>query len=313
MRILVTGSSGFIGTALMSALAANTRLHVRVAARRAGLVLPAGIELARIEAIGPDTRWNEALAGIEVVIHLAARAHVLDEALPDALAEYRRVNTAGTLALARQAAATGVRRFIFLSTVKVNGESTLPGHPFTVADTPAPVDPYAISKREAEDGLRAIAAGTGMEAVIIRPPLVYGPGVKGNFARLIAAIGQGRWLPLGAIDNRRSLVSVDNLVDLLLKCINHTAAADQTLLVSDGEDLSTPALIRCLSTAMGRPAHLLPMPVTLLKAGAVLTGRRAMMTRLIDSLQVDISATRRLLDWMPPLSIDEGMRRIFRN
>jgi UDP-glucose 4-epimerase len=227
------------------------------------------------------------------------------DAAADPLAEFRRVNTQGTLNLARQAAAAGTRRFIFLSSVKVNGEAGS----FTESDPAAPADPYGVSKHEAEQGLRAISAGSAMDVVIIRPPLVYGPGVQANFRTLIRGIALGIPLPLARVENRRSLVGLDNLVDMIVTCIDHPAAANETFLVSDGEDLSTPELIRRLARAMGKPAHLIPVPTVLLTTGARLLGKRAVAQRLLGSLRVDISKARRLLGWSPPLSVDEELER----
>lgn len=226
------------------------------------------------------------------------------------LVEFQRVNVEGTLNLAKQAAETGVRRFVFVSSVKVNGEGTAAGHPFTASDTAAPQDPYGISKMEAEQGLCQIAADTGMEVVIVRPPLIYGPGVKANFASLMRAVQRGIPLPLASVThNRRSFVALDNLVDLLITCIDHPAAANQTFLVSDGEDLSTADLLRRLGQAMEKPARLIPVPPSLLQVGANLLGKGDMAQRLLGNLQVDISHTRNTLNWHPPISVDEGLRR----
>jgi UDP-glucose 4-epimerase len=227
----------------------------------------------------------------------------------DPLEEFRRVNVQGTLNLARQAAAAGVRRFVFVSSIKVNGEATQLGQPFTADDAPAPLDAYGVSKMEAERGLREIARQTGMEVVIIRPPLVYGPGVKANFAAMMRWLKRGVPLPLGAIHNQRSLVSLDNLVDLLVTCITHPAAANQTFLVSDGADVSTTELLRRMGQALGRPARLMPVPVSWLKLAAAMVGKQDVAQRLCGSLQVDIEKTRRLLGWTPPLSLDQGLKR----
>ena len=232
----------------------------------------------------------------------------MQEVSTDPLTEFRRVNVQGTRHLAQQAAAAGVRRFVFISSIKVNGEATLPGKAFLADDVPAPLDPYGVSKMEAEQGLRDIAAQTGMEVVIVRPPLVYGPGVKANFQAMMRWLTRGVPLPLGAIDNRRSLVALGNLVDLIVTCIHHPAAANQTFLVSDGEDLSTTQLLRRMGQALGMPARLMPVPTSLLKLGASLVGRPAVAQRLCGSLQVDISKTRQLLGWTPPLSVDEGLK-----
>jgi nucleoside-diphosphate-sugar epimerase len=244
------------------------------------------------------------------VLHLAARVHVMNDTSADPLQAFREANTQATLRLGRQAAAMGVRRFVFVSSIKVNGEATRQGRPFTANDAAAPEDPYGMSKAEAEAGLRQIATETGMEIAIVRPPLVYGPGVKANFAALIHALRRGLPLPLGSVtNNRRSLVALDNLVDLLLTCIDHPAAANQTFLVSDGEDLSTTGLLQRLGLAMGRPARLIPVPPALLRLGATLIGKGDVAQRLLGNLQVDIAHTRHTLGWAPPVSVDEGLRR----
>jgi UDP-glucose 4-epimerase len=256
----------------------------------------------------PATDWSVALGGILVVVHCAARVHVMADTAANPLEEFRRVNVQGTLNLARQAAAAGVRRFVIVSSIGVNGAETFQ-RPFTAHDEAAPHSPYAASKYEAELGLQALAAETGLEVVIIRPPLVYGPGAPGNFGSLMRWLKRGVPLPLGAIHNQRSLVALDNLVDLLVTCITHPAAANQTFLVSDGEDVSTTELLRRMGEAMGRPARLLPVPVSLLKLAAIVVGKPDVAQRLCGSLQVDISKTRQLLSWTPPLSLDEGLRR----
>ncbi|MFT3717978.1 NAD-dependent epimerase/dehydratase family protein [Pseudorhodoferax sp.] len=308
--IVLTGGSGFVGRAVVQALARRgSALRLAGRAAAAPVPLPPHVQTVAVAPLGPQADWSAALRGASAVLHLAARAHVLRDPAADPLAAYRAVNTAGTLRLAEQAAAAGVRRFVFASTVKVHGESTPADRPFTEDMAPAPQDPYALSKWEAEQGLAAIAARTGMEVVVVRPPLVYGPGVRANFAALVRAVARGWPLPLGAIDNRRSLVGLDNLVDLLLLCLEHPAAAQQTFLASDGEDLSTPALLRRLAAAMGRPARLLPVPPALLRAGAGLLGRGAAVERLCGSLRVDIAKARRVLGWAPPLGVDEGLRR----
>jgi UDP-glucose 4-epimerase len=259
--------------------------------------------------LAPSTDWSTALNGVSVVVHCAARVHVMRDTSVDPLEEFRRVNVQGTLNLARQAAAAGVRRFVFVSSIKVNGEATQPGCPFTADDILAPLDPYGVSKMEAEQALREIVRQTGMEVVIIRPPLVYGPGVKANFAAMMRWLQRGVPLPLGAIHNQRSLVALDNLVDLIMTCIKHPAAANQTFLVSDGEDASTTELLRRMGQAMGHPARLLPVPASWLKLAAGLIDKRDVAQRLCGSLQVDISKTRELLGWVPPVSLDEGLRR----
>jgi nucleoside-diphosphate-sugar epimerase len=231
------------------------------------------------------------------------------DTVADSLAAFRVVNVEGTLRLARQAAAIGIKRFVFVSSVKVNGEETQPGRVFTESDASDPQDAYGISKYEAELGLRALAAQTGMEVVIIRPPLVYGFDAPGNFGALKRVVKRGWPLPLGAIHNQRSLVALDNLVDFIVICISHPMAANQTFLVSDGHDLSTTELVRGLARAAGVPARLLPVPVWALRAGATLLGKGNAMQRLCGNLQVDISKARRLLGWVPPVSVDDGLRQ----
>jgi nucleoside-diphosphate-sugar epimerase len=228
----------------------------------------------------------------------------------DPLVEFRAVNVEGTLNLARQSAAAGVKRFVFISSVKVNGESTQPGYAFTEADLPNPQDAYGQSKLEAEQGLRQIAIDTGMEVVIIRPPLVYGPGVKANFAALMRVVQRGWLLPLGAVHNRRSLVALDNLVHVIVTCLTHPKAANQTFLVSDGHDLSTAELVSGMAQAAGVSARLLPVPVWVLQAGAAMLGKKAPMQRLCGNLQVDISKARTLLGWVPPISVAQGLHRV---
>jgi nucleoside-diphosphate-sugar epimerase len=308
VKALVTGATGFVGQALVRQMVADGRFAVRAAVRRETGVLPAGVECVvtgDLSDLNGEVTWQAALSGVDAVVHLAARVHVMRESASDPLTEFRRVNVAPSLELARRAAEAGVRRFVYLSSVKVNGESGT----YTESDAPAPEDAYGVSKHEAEVGLRRIADETGLEVVIIRPPLVYGPGVRANFRALMHAVARGIPLPLGAIDNRRSLVASDNLADFILTCVNHSSARNQTFLVSDGEDLSTTNLIRRLAGAMGRPARLLPVPASLLMMAATLAGQRDAAKRLIGSLQVDISRARRLLNWTPPISVDEGLRR----
>jgi nucleoside-diphosphate-sugar epimerase len=306
-RMLVTGANGFVGRALCTE--AVTRSWSVRGVTRVRCDLPNMVESLAVGGIDGDTNWRDAVVGCDVVIHLAARVHVMQEATANPLEEFRRVNVQGTLNLARQAAAAGVSRFVFVSSIKVNGEATQLGHPFAADDAPAPLDAYGVSKREAEQGLREIAAQTGMEVVIIRPPLVYGPGVKANFAAMMRWLKRGVPLPLGAIHNQRSLVAQGNLVDLIVVCLTHPDAANQTFLVSDGEDVSTTELLRRMGQAMGRPARLIPVPARWLKLAAALVGKQDVAQRLCGSLQVDIEKTRRLLGWTPPLSLDEGLRR----
>lgn len=308
MRILLTGATGFIGQSLLYELLG--RGHKVVAVTRQPVAgLAAADRCFPITNINANNDWLPALNGVEAIIHTAARVHVMNDRVADPLAAFRRVNVEGTLNLARQAAATGVRRFIFTSSIKVNGEGTPFGVPYLADGQPAPVDPYGISKMEAEQGLHILSAETGMEVVIIRPVLVYGPGVKANFLSMMRWLHKGVPLPFGAIHNRRSLVALDNLVDLIVTCIEHHAAANQTFLVSDGEDLSTSELLRRMGAVLGRPARLLPVPSWLLQVGAAALGKQALSQRLCGSLQVDIGKTRELLGWTPPLSIDEALRK----
>ncbi len=306
-KILVTGGTGFVGGALLKRLVTRPDLQVLAWIRRVDSILPVGVvpvpvSLNRTFAAGTQ------IEGVDTVIHCAARVHVMTDKAADPLAEFRKVNVEGTLALARSAVASGARRFIFISSIKVNGESTTPGRPFTADDTPQPADPYALTKLEAEIGLRALADETGLQVVIIRTPLVYGPGVKGNFLEMMRWLAAGIPLPLGAVDNQRSLVALDNLVDLIVTCIDHPAAANEVLLAGDGEDLSTSDLLRRLASALGKPVRLLPVPLAVLERGAGLLGKRAAFARLCGSLQVDIGKTRRLLGWCPPVGVDEALR-----
>ena len=306
LNVLVTGVNGFVGRTLRDKVAHSSKFEVAGAVRS-----EAQADDFAVGNLDDQTNWQQPLNGRDVVIHTAARAHVMKDEVPDPLAEYRKVNVDGTLNLARQAAEAGVRRFIFISSIKVNGEQTPLNKPFTAEDTPAPEDAYGISKMEAEQGLHALAAETGMEVVIIRPPLVYGPGVKGNFVSMIKLVEKGLPLPLGAIHNKRSLVALDNLVDLIITCIDHPAAANQVFLAGDGEDLSTTELLQGVAKAMGKPSRLVPVPAGLLMFGATVLGKKAMAQRRLGSLQVDISKARNLLGWQPPLSVDEELKRCF--
>jgi nucleoside-diphosphate-sugar epimerase len=303
--VLVTGATGFIGTALCRQLR-TCGWWVR-ATRHSARALPDRVETVEIGDIGPDTAWSEALAGVDAVVHLAARVHVMRETATNPLAEFRRVNTAGSARLAAEAARVGVRRLVFVSSIKVNGEGRTT--PYTEADPAAPQDAYALSKWEAERSLMDIAQQTGLEVVILRPPLVYGPAVGGNFLRLLR-LANKRWpLPLSLVENHRSLLFVGNLSDAIRACLEHPAAANQTFLVSDDDTLSTPELIRRLTQAMGKTARLLPVPVGWLRATGRLLGRSAEIERLIGSLVVDNTRLRRRLGWQPPFTVDQGLRR----
>ena len=307
-RVLITGGQGLVGKTLATRVLAQG-FQVRVSTRQNLTKIDQPLEHVQTTDLSSTTDWSTALQGVNIVAHCAARVHVMHDTAADPLTAFRAVNVEGTLNLARQAASARVKRFVFVSSVKVNGESTLPGQPFTADDGPAPLDAYGVSKMEAEQGLRELSAQTGMEVVIIRPPLVYGPGVKANFAAMMRWLRRGVPLPLGAIHNQRSLVALDNLVDLIVTCLTHPAAANQTLLVSDGEDVSTTELLRRMGQAMGRPARLIPVPASWLKLAAALVGKPDVAQRLCGSLQVDIEKTRRLLGWSPPVSLDEGLRR----
>lgn len=310
MKILVTGSTGFVGRRFMACAEERATMIALPSAHDRRAHEDHRRKSTHLGALSPDTDWSPAVKAIDAVLHLAARVHIMRDEDPDPIAAFRHINTAGTLNLARQAAAAGVRRFVFVSSVKVNGESTAPGRAFRHDDVPRPEDAYGVSKREAEDGLRELAAATGMEVVIVRPPLVYGPGVKANFAALVRAVQRGLPLPLGAVThNRRSFVALDNLVDLLITCLEHPAAANQTVLASDGEDLSTADLLQRLGRALGRPVRLLPVPPPLLRFAASVLGKGDEAQRLLSNLQVDITHTRETLGWRPPITVDEGLRR----
>ena len=311
MNILITGASGFIGQALCRELLHNNKTSIIFVTSRSPRLennFPYPIEPVAITSLSDLNQRQDILARVDYIIHLAARVHQMKDTAADPLAAFRAINTEATLNLARQAAQHGVKRFIYLSSIKVNGEKTTPGCPFTADDTPAPQDPYGISKAEAEIQIRELSAETGLEVVIIRPPLVYGPGVKANFLSMMRWLDKGFPLPLGAIHNRRSLVALPNLVDLIINCLTHPAAANQTFLVSDNEDLSTTDLLRRMSNALGKPAWLLPIPVQWLEFTASLLGKKAVAQRLCSSLQLDIHKTQTLLNWTPPISVDEALQ-----
>lgn len=309
VNVLLTGATGFIGQPLLERLLEHEAYEVTLALRSSD-----SSSRCKARVVGEfsnDTDWSAALSNQQVVIHSAARAHIMKEEVADPLAEYRRVNVDGTLNFARQAALAGVKRFIFISSIKVNGEQTPLNQPFTEDDSPAPVDAYGISKWEAEQGLQQLASETGMEVIILRPPLVYGPGAKGNFSSMVELVAKGLPLPLGAINNQRSLVAVDNLVNLIIICIDHPAAANQVFLAGDGHDLSTGELLRGVAQAMGKPSRLIPVPASLLMLVATMLGKKVMAQRLLGSLQVDISKARDLLGWEPPITVEEALHRCF--
>ena len=308
--ILVTGASGFVGSALVTHLAQQgftVRACSRSMARHPNALVQSvsGVDLLTVHDL------TALLAGVSTIVHAAARVHVMHETSTDPLADFRLMNVDLTLRLARQAAAAGVKRFVFLSTIKVNGESTPVGQAFLATDRPNPQDAYAISKFEAERGLEKIAAETGLEVVIIRPPLIYGPGVAANFGRLLSWVKNGIPLPLACVTvNRRSFVAIDNLIDFIVVCLKHPKAANQIFLVSDGHDVSTAALLRGMASAMNRKALLLPIPVRWLAGGAKLFGMNEIAQRLLQNLQVDIVKNEVLLGWVPPLSLDQGLQRV---
>lgn len=304
MKLLVTGASGFIGRALCARLSGERGIELTGTVRSLARTAPPAGRIVMKE-IGPDTRWHDVLDSVEVVVHTAARVHVKNGA--GDLSGYRRVNVDGTLNLARQAAAGGVRRFVFLSSVKVNGDNTQPGEAFRAEDRPAPADAYGRSKHEAEVGLSRLSGEHGMEVVTIRPPLVYGPGVRANFLTLLRWVHRGYPLPFARVSNARSLIALDNLVDLVRLCCEHPAAANAAFMAADGEDVSTAELITRLGAALNRPARLFPVHPKLLRALATAAGRRAQAGKLLGNLQVDARATRERLGWKPIVSMDQAL------
>ena len=307
-NIFVTGANGFIGRALCRKMLAE-RYHVRGAVRGAAQMaaLPSGVEGVLVGDVGPETDWSEALVGIEGIVHLAARVHVMRESAADSFAAFRQVNTAGTECLAREAVRAGVKRLVYISSIKVNGEGR--SDAYTEIDRPAPQDPYAVSKWEAEEILRKVAVNVRLEVVILRLPLVYGAGVRANFFRLLRLVRLGIPLPLASIKNRRSMIYLGNLVDAIITSLVHPKAAGETFLVSDGRDLSTPDLIWLMAGAMGRKARLLPFSPSLLKIMGKLTGKSAEIDRLIGSLRVDSSKIRKVLGWKPRFTVKEGIEK----
>lgn len=309
LRVLVTGANGFVGQAVCADLPARGHHVLGVVRKNPETSRPSATQFHVMGDSDENTDWSGVISEVDSVVHLAARVHLMRETAVDPLAEFRRINVALTLNLARQAAAAGVKRFVFVSSVKVNGESTPVGQPFEADDVPLPLDAYGVSKWEAEQALMQLAGQSGMEVVIIRPVLVYGPGVKANFHAMMRSVVLGVPLPLRSLGNQRSLVAIDNLVDLIAICLRHPAAANQTFLVSDGEDLTVSALLQRTAAAFGRPARLLPVPMFILKLGGRVLGKEAVIRRLCETLQVDITKTRRLLGWNPPVSIDGALRK----
>jgi nucleoside-diphosphate-sugar epimerase len=305
MKILVTGANGFVGQFLCAELLGQGNEVVR-AARHSNR---SEVNLTVVGSIEKNTNWSDALHQVDTVIHLAARVHIMTDKAVNPLAEYRKVNVEGTLNLAQQAVKVGVKRFIYISTAKVNGESTQLDKPFTEVDLPNPQDDYGTSKFEAEQCLLAIARQTNMEVVIIRPPLVYGEGVKANFASLMRVIKKGVPLPFGAIYNKRSFVYVENLVSLIVCCINHPKAANHIFLVSDGQDLSTTELLKAIAKALGVRLWLLPIPRKLIEFVAATLRRRAMVQRLCGNLQLDISKAGNVLGWEPAYTVEYGLKK----
>ncbi|WP_421219051.1 UDP-glucose 4-epimerase family protein [Aeromonas enteropelogenes] len=312
--ILLTGATGFVGGAVLTRLVQQPSLNVRTYGRRE----PVGLRLDStnncfhvVGELGLAVDYTSALQSVDVVIHCAAQAYMMNSSANNCADIYHDTNVDGSINLARQAIAAGVRRFIFISSVKVNGESTTNTQPFNYASPPAPEDNYGRSKQIAEDGLRKLVANSDMELVIIRPPLVYGAGVKGNFRSLIAVAKKNLPLPLGAINNKRSMVALDNLVDLIITCIDHPNAADQTFMVSDDQDISTTRLLEMMTSATGKHSHLLPVPMSWLQLIGKLMGKQAVIERLCGNLQVDIKHTKETLGWQPPISVEEGIRRCF--
>ncbi len=307
-RILVTGSSGFVGRALCTWLLADgflVRGVVRELSR--GISLPKSMEIVPVGFIGPDTDWTHIISGVDSVIHLAARVHIMQDTTAYPLQEFRKVNLYGTERLARQAAQAGVKRFVFMSTIGVNG-NTSGSRAFTESNNYRPHNPYSVSKLEAEIGLREISAKTGMEVVVVRSPLVYGPGNPGNFLSLLRIIAKGIPLPLSSVCNLKSFLYVENLASALVCCAIHPNAAGQTYLVSDDEDISTPDLIRRLAAALGRPARLLPFPPSLMRFAGKLFGKSDAVERLVGSLTIDSSKIWRELGWKPPYTMEQGLK-----
>jgi nucleoside-diphosphate-sugar epimerase len=307
-HILITGATGFVGCALLEKLQDDPSLgqcHISLRSGSCEDFEPTVCTM--VGNINASTDWRDSLVDIDIVVHLAARVHVLNDPDPFPLRAYREVNVDGTLNLLKQSAVAGVKRFIFLSSIKVNGEETMDGNKFSENSTPNPVDPYGVSKFEAEEGLKNFCREVGMEYVIIRPPLMYGPGVKANYQKLLDVIYRGIPLPFACINNRRSMLALGNLVDFLSVALTHPRAANQTFLLSDGEDVSSKELVEKISLAMGKQSRLMPLPVSMLKLIGALFGRSQAVSRLLGSLQIDSRKAREYLNWAPPLTVQEGI------
>lgn len=306
-RILLTGATGFVGSAVLQRIVADQHCDLTIAVRKSIAVADA-VRVVQVADLTAQTDWSEALQGVNVVIHAAARAHVLVENAADPLIEFRKTNVEGALALAQQALAAGVKRFVFISSIGVNGAGT-GMHPFSEISEPAPHAPYAVSKLEAEIALQKLCANSAMELVIIRPPLVYASNAPGNFARLLNIAAKGLPLPFARVKNQRSMIALENLVDFILCSVSHPKAANEIFLISDQESISTPQMLRCLSQGMGKRMLLLPVPVSLMRFAAKLVGREALFNQLCGSLEVDSSKARNLLGWTPPIAVKDAMRK----
>ncbi|MDA9816928.1 NAD-dependent epimerase/dehydratase family protein [Alphaproteobacteria bacterium] len=305
MNVLITGASGFLGKRLIEKISTDPTLSLTGSTRRNNKL--SSVSSLVFGNLDSNFDWSHILKNQEVVIHAAGKAHIMDNKTVTSYNEYKKVNLDGTLRLAQQASISGVKRFIFISTIKVNGEKTKKNKPFTELDKPNPVDGYSLSKWEAEKKLIEISTKSGMEFVIIRPSLIYGPGVKGNFGKIISLIKRGLPLPLGAINNKRSFIAIDNLIDLITVCIKHPKASNQLFLAADGKDLSTSQLIKELAMSANKNLFLIPIPVIFLKFIASILRKKTVIDRLNESLQVDISKSKNLLNWTPPISIEKGL------
>jgi len=305
-EILLTGANGFVGSFLLPELLLNS-YKVRIVGRKFNQSFIKNTKVFNIDSLSADTNYKDALSEVKVVIHLAARVHVMKHFSSNALEEYKKINLYGTMNLARQSVRAGVKRFIFISSIKVNGEVTLNGKKFYADDIPSPKDPYSISKYEAEQALMRLSKDSGMEVVIIRPPLIYGPGVKANFFTMMKWLSRNFSLPLGAINNKRSFVGVANLVDLVLTCLDHPGAANEIFLVSDDYDVSTTFLLQSLSMALGKKSKLIRIPIFILKIAFLTVGKLNLSQKLLESLQLDIAKTKQKLNWSPPVSFEDGI------